>query len=145
MRLGNGDGTFRDAADIAGISQPEDLVVGDFDADGTEDLAVAGYSAPYTVNVLRGLGDGRCAFHGGFNASNGSRAQSLAVGEDFNGDAVADLASTSTYQRRRPPRGRQRHLRRRRRRRADHVLAGRRVAAGTLRRSGAPASRAPTA
>ena len=96
VRLGNGDGTFREAADIVGVQQPEDLVVGDFDADGTEDLAVAGYASPYTVNVLRGLGDGRFTFHGGFNASNGSRVQSLAVG-DFNGDAVADLASTAYY------------------------------------------------
>jgi hypothetical protein len=60
VRLGNGDGSFKEADSIGGVDEPEALVVGDFNLDGVEDLAVGitvqgnGYIA-----VLTGLGDGK--------------------------------------------------------------------------------------
>ncbi len=68
--LGNGDGTFKPAANFKTGSVPYALAVGDFNADGRLDLAVANYGASdkaggcwncYTngdVSVLLGNGDG---------------------------------------------------------------------------------------
>ena len=94
-RLGNGDGTFRDGGEVVGLGAPADVVVADFDADGNEDLAVAAYSAGRAVSLLRGLGDGRFTLGSGFRLPGGEPATSLAVG-DFDGDAQADLAVTTT-------------------------------------------------
>jgi len=69
-------------------NQPDAMAVGDFNADGKPDLAIANY-ADNSVTILLGNGDGT------FTASASSPATgpspiSLAVG-DFNGDGSVDL------------------------------------------------------
>jgi FG-GAP-like repeat len=93
--LGNGDGTFQAAQSYAvgaGFRRPS-LTVGDFNGDGTPDLAVAsfGTSPDYqgTVSVLLGNGDG--TFQAAQTYAAGSYASSVAVG-DFNADGSLDLA-----------------------------------------------------
>ena len=61
--LGNGDGTFQPqvtypvSPDLQVISEPQNIVAGDFRGDGKLDLAVADYGSSY-VSVLLGNGDG---------------------------------------------------------------------------------------
>src|SRR6516225_6697697 len=69
-------------------SGPVSVAVGDFNGDGTPDLAVANIGSN-TVSVLLGNGDGR--FQAARNFGVGSYPSSLAVG-DFNGDGTPDLA-----------------------------------------------------
>lgn len=92
--LGNGDGTFRQAAPVVTSGHPVYAVAGDFNGDGRQDLAVA--SAPNcqgcaSLTLFLGNGDGTFGtgrslmtpFDGGFRG--------LATG-DFNGDGHLDLA-----------------------------------------------------
>jgi hypothetical protein len=67
---------------------PEAVAVGDFNGDGTPDLAVANYGGT-TVSVL--LGNGHGTFQAAHNFAAGFGAVSLAV-VDFNGDGSPDLA-----------------------------------------------------
>ena len=95
--LGNGDGTFQTARDFpTGLGNPKSVAVSDFNRDGVLDLVLAsggGYpSAPDTVSVLLGLGDGSFLAPIGSNA--GVSTWSVAVG-DFNGDEWPDLAVTN--------------------------------------------------
>jgi FG-GAP-like repeat len=92
--LGNGDGTFRPAVSYnSGPGSRGGIAVGDFNGDGSPDLAVAdfNYAGPYSfVGVLMNRGDGT------FSAPqlvpvNFPAARSVTVG-DFNGDGNADLA-----------------------------------------------------
>jgi hypothetical protein len=85
--LGNGDGTFQGARSFAAGDLPESVAVGDFNRDGTPDLAVANNGS--TVSVLLGNGDG--SFQAARNFAAGSSPYSVAVG-DFNGDGTPDLA-----------------------------------------------------
>jgi hypothetical protein len=55
--LGNGDGTFRAAANYPSGGALYDVAVSDFNHDGIPDLAVANY-AKRNVSVLVGIGDG---------------------------------------------------------------------------------------
>jgi hypothetical protein len=64
------------------------VAVGDFDDDGTPDLAVANLGSN-TVSVL--LGNGNGSFQAPRSYAAGSKPQSVAAG-DFNGDGVPDLA-----------------------------------------------------
>jgi hypothetical protein len=86
--LGNGDGTFQAAVHYDGGIGPDRVTVGDFNADGVPDLAVANLYGNH-VSVLLGNGDGT------FQAPDSYRAGSgpffAAVG-DFNGDGWPDLA-----------------------------------------------------
>ena len=91
--LGNGDGTFGAAQTFEAGSGPNAVVVGEFNGDGIQDLAVADYGPDgqrgTTVSVLLGYGDGTFKTAQAFEAGNG--ASSVAVG-DFNRDGVQDLA-----------------------------------------------------
>jgi hypothetical protein len=91
--LGNGTGGFTAAtgSPFAAGTGPHSVVVGDFNGDGVEDLAMANY---FTDNVTVLLGNGA----GGFTAAAGSpfsvgaSPYALAVA-DFNGDGIEDIAS----------------------------------------------------
>jgi hypothetical protein len=55
--LGNGDGTFDPATNIATSSAPRSIAIGDLDNNGTRDLVVA-RNSPEDWNILLGNGDG---------------------------------------------------------------------------------------
>ncbi len=94
--LGNGAGGFTAAAGspFATGTNPQFLVLGDFNADGIQDLAVAnnGTAIDGSANLTVLLGNGA----GGFTAAAGSpfavgaNPESTVVG-DFNGDGFQDL------------------------------------------------------
>jgi hypothetical protein len=91
--LGRGDGTFQAARNYAaGGVHPNSVAVGDFDADGHLDLAVANSGPPGTVSVLLGKGDG--TFQGARSYTADSYPTTLAVA-DFNRDGKLDLATDS--------------------------------------------------
>ncbi len=98
--LGNGDGTFQAALNVATGKNPVAIAVGDFNRDGRLDVVVAnigrqdpaGGWLPGTVSVLLGNGDGSFQKHVDFGTASGPiYPDSVAVG-DFNGDHVLDLA-----------------------------------------------------
>jgi hypothetical protein len=88
--VGNGDGTFQAAVDYAAGSQPEAVVVGDFNGDGAPDLVVRGGD---NTRVLLGNGDGTFQSTSFSYLTGGSKGftQSMAVG-DFHGDGLPDVA-----------------------------------------------------
>jgi hypothetical protein len=86
---GNGDGTFQAPVSFAtGAGGSQSVVAGDFNGDGTMDLAVA--NNDFTVSLLLGNGDG--SFKPAVNYASGRGT--LVVG-DFNNDHNLDLASLS--------------------------------------------------
>jgi len=86
--LGNGDGSFQTARSFGAGIWPSSVAVGDFNADGVPDLAVANRGSN-DVSVLLGNGDG--SFQAARSFAVGSYPYSVAVG-DFNRDGVPDLA-----------------------------------------------------
>jgi hypothetical protein len=88
--LGNGDGTFKAPQFSPGaISQgATQLITGDVNRDGLDDVIVASYSA-YRATVLLSLGDG--TFHAPVNTTLVNGPIALALG-DLDGDQVPDLA-----------------------------------------------------
>lgn len=100
--LGNGDGTFQAAVNVAAGKNPASIVAGDFNGDGKLDLAVSNRGDPATgagaaVIILLGKGDGS------FQAPTTLALQFTpvaVVAGDFNGDLKLDLAiagSLSTF------------------------------------------------
>src|SRR5215469_14772526 len=86
--LGKGDGTFQNYVQYATGGLPTSVAVGDFNRDGTPDLAV-GFEQGTTVSVLLGKGDGTFPTHVSYTT--GDEPEWVAVG-DLNGDRKADLA-----------------------------------------------------
>ena len=92
--LGNGDGTFTATDQVLNTGfNPAAITVGDFNGDGTADLAVAN-AGSNTVTVL--LGDGKGRFTTAASPGTGDFPSSIATG-DFNGDGVLDLAVANSY------------------------------------------------
>ena len=91
IQLGAGDGTFGESSYItlAGGASPNVVAVGDFDGNGSTDIAVL--TSSDTLVIL--LNDGNANFHTAFTykLSAGSGNGGLLVG-DFNGDTLADVA-----------------------------------------------------
>jgi hypothetical protein len=91
--LGNGDGTFEPVQRLGVGINPSAIVVGDFNNDEIQDLAVANYGARYytgtTVSILLGRGDG--TFAAARNVEVGNWPTGVAVA-DLDGDEILDLA-----------------------------------------------------
>ncbi len=94
VRLGAGDGTFATqpaGSPFATGDEPRSVAVGDFDADGDEDLAVANEQSD-NVTIRLGAGDGTFATQpAGSPFATGDEPRSVAVG-DFDADGDEDLA-----------------------------------------------------
>jgi FG-GAP-like repeat/FG-GAP repeat len=98
--LGNGDGTFTEAANSpvpVGLT-PYSLAVGDFNGDGIPDLVTANDASvngnPGSVTILLGAGNGGFTEASGSPIPVGINPLIVAAG-DFNGDDKVDLAVTN--------------------------------------------------
>ena len=89
--LGNGDGTFRAAANYDVGFFPHSVTSGDFNGDGKPDLAVAS-SGSNNVSILLGNGDG--TFQAALSYGVG-RAPVSVTSADFNGDGKLDLVAAN--------------------------------------------------
>ena len=87
--LGNGDGTFHAAVNVAAGKNPTSIAVGDFNADNLPDVAVINADGGGgNVGILLGNGDG--TFQSPVDYPTGNGPNMVAVG-DFNGDDKPDL------------------------------------------------------
>jgi hypothetical protein len=89
--LGKGDGTFGDLIPNSSLTGFNNVAVGDFDGDGTLDLAGTD-TADQLVGVMHGNGDGTFQPPVYFNA--GHHPGDLVVA-DFNGDGRLDVATVA--------------------------------------------------
>ena len=85
--LGRGDGTFGKPTHYLSGSRPVQLLLGDFNGDGSLDVAVVGGTD--RVQVLLGNGDGTFSLPKSYQAGISPHAIAAA---DFNGDGTLDLA-----------------------------------------------------
>jgi hypothetical protein len=88
VHLGNGDGTFREGADVAVATPPRSLVLRDLDLDGHLDLVTVGYGGH--LSIALGRGDG--SFEPARRVPVASSARTLVV-DDFNRDGLPDVAT----------------------------------------------------
>lgn len=88
--LGNGDGSFSSIFSKTGAYWT--LAVGDFDADGSLDLAVRDLGEDDANPILRGDGKGNFIAAGTFAMSNTNGFLHI-IGRDLNGDNLPDLVS----------------------------------------------------
>jgi len=95
--LGNGDGTFQPISQRldAGLGRPAASVVGDFNGDKVQDLAIAN---EFSNDVQIWLGNGDGSFGPGRSFATADGPNSIAVA-DLNGDGIQDLAVTDGAQR----------------------------------------------
>ena len=93
--LGHGDGTFSPAngSPVTVGSFPQAVKIGDFNADGLQDLAVAN-AKDNTISILLGNGDGTFTAAGGSPVPVGSFPFFVAVA-DFDGNGTADIAASN--------------------------------------------------
>jgi hypothetical protein len=89
--LGDGTGNFSTPNTVSAGSGPRSLAIGDFNADGKQDMAVADISAS---NVSLLLGNGNGGFGTAAVLAVGTDPYSVVVG-DFNGDGKQDLATAN--------------------------------------------------
>jgi hypothetical protein len=90
--LGNGDGTFQIPTTANAAQEYYGTpAVGDFDGDGTLDLAIPEYPG---ILILSGNGDGTFQPPISYAVSGGSSTNDV-VTADFNGDGILDLAATT--------------------------------------------------
>jgi uncharacterized repeat protein (TIGR01451 family) len=95
---GNGDGTFQASVDVpTGAIAPLSVAIGDFDADGARDLAVANFGCnPCTtagvgsVSIL--LGNGNGTFQAPVTYATAAQASHFVAAGDLSGDGRDDLA-----------------------------------------------------
>ncbi|MFK7960378.1 MAG: FG-GAP repeat domain-containing protein [Phycisphaerales bacterium] len=88
VHLATGPGTFVYHGDVPTDARPREFVAGDFDGDGTPDLAVTSAVAGGAFTIM--VGDGAGGFSAGFQVALPAGAADV-VAEDLNGDGVADL------------------------------------------------------
>lgn len=95
VHFGRGDGTFAQGVSYPAGREPRGLAVGDLNADGNADLAVAN-TVSGDVSVFLGTPTG--VFLPPTNAASGSEPV-FVVADDFTGDGMADLAviNASSY------------------------------------------------
>jgi hypothetical protein len=93
--LGHGDGTFSPAngSPVTVGSFPQAVKIGDFNADGVQDLAVAN-AKDNTISILLGNGDGTFTAASGSPVPVGSFPFFVAVA-DFDGNGTADIAASN--------------------------------------------------
>ncbi len=88
ISLGNGDGSFKAAYDLAFVASSEEIYVADLNNDGFADLSVLNYGDNTVTNYL-GRGDG--TFAAGRSIFAGTGPYGMVVG-DLSGDGNIDLA-----------------------------------------------------
>jgi hypothetical protein len=90
--LGNGDGTFRTPSTLAASQPNSNVIVGDFNGDGKQDLILANCCGDTSMSYFLGNGDGtfqpEALFNGGPNTA-------FVASADFNNDGKPDLAIAS--------------------------------------------------
>jgi hypothetical protein len=85
LLLGNGDGTFQTAKNLATLGDLWSVVIGDFNGDGKPDVAVTSGDSAYVL-----LGDGEGNFQAPQTFAASGDGLSVAAG-DFHGDGKLDL------------------------------------------------------
>src|SRR5580698_1497879 len=91
--LGNGNGTFQPGVSYPAGTQPDVLVVADYNGDGKLDLAAADDFSTATITLL--LGNGNGTFQSPITKATTVATLGYLAGGDFNGDGRPDLVATA--------------------------------------------------